>query len=180
MSCKSTRLKASKEITRHDDYDLWVDTTSSTSPSWTNTISVEGAEFQGSLTRPDIPYTLYVSTSYLLLVPREVARVHPNFPPMPDPPQRYKLQHSDYLANEYKQKYNKEPKFDYKNVGFGLDDSEVVVAALLDGGEFVANWEFQALFRGANDQLMDNSGDSELCFEIMQRDLRAAAVATDA
>ena len=74
-------------------------------------IPVEGAEFQCSTTRPDIPYTLYVNDSYLLLVPRQVANVHPNFPSIQGPLHRFKLELSDRVDNEYRTKYNKSPSF---------------------------------------------------------------------
>ena len=99
---------------------------------------------------------------------------------MPDPPQRYRLQLSDYWTNEYKRKYNSEPKFHYKNVEFGLEDDEVVVAALLDGSNLVPHWEFRTLFKGDNGHLMDISSDAKASFGMMQRDLRKTAVAPDA
>jgi len=99
---------------------------------------------------------------------------------MPDPPQRYRLQLSDYWTNEYKRKYNSEPTFYYKNVGFGLEDDEVVVAALLDGSNLVPYWEFRTLFKGDNGHLMDISSDAKASFGMMQWDLRRTAVAPDA
>ena len=32
---------------------------------------------------------------------------------------------SDHVVDEYRTKYNKEPKFSYRNVDFGLEDDEV-------------------------------------------------------
>jgi hypothetical protein len=142
--------------------------------------SASGAEFQCSTTRPDIPYTLYVGVKYLLLVPREVTKVHRNFPAMPDPPPRYRLQLSDYWTNEYKSKYNSEPTFHYKYVEFGLEDDEVVVAALLDGSNLVPHWEFRTLFKGDSRHLIDQSSDAKASFEMMQWDLSRTAVAPDA
>jgi len=134
-------------------------------------VTFESTEFQCSLTRPDIPYTLYVSDSYLLLVPREVTNVHRKFPTMQVPPQRFKLQLSDYWTNEYKKKFKQEPKFSTKHVGFGLEDDEVVVAALLDGSNFIPHWEFRTLLNGDNTQLMDTSSDAEASFGMMIWDL---------
>ncbi|KAI1772952.1 hypothetical protein F4818DRAFT_424451 [Hypoxylon cercidicola] len=65
-------------------------------------ISVESIEYQCSVTRPDIPYTLYVGKDHLLLVPREVAKVHPKFPSTQGPLPQIRLQLSQYWIKEYK------------------------------------------------------------------------------
>jgi hypothetical protein len=146
--------------------------------SWIDMISVEGAEFQCSTTRPDIPYTLYVNDSYLLLVPRQVTKVHPNFPTTQGPLQRFKLELSDHVADEYRTKYNKEPKFSSRNVHFGLEDDEVVVAALLESSNMIPHWEFRTLLDGANPgnkHLTDYSSDAEASFGMMHHDLSMAA-----
>ncbi len=150
----------------------------SPSLSWTDMIPVEGAEFQCSNTRPDIPYTLYVNDSYLFLVPRQVAKVHPNFPTIQGPLQRFKLELSDHVVDEYRTKYNKEPKFSRRNVGFGLEDDEVVFAALLEGSDMIPHWEFRTLLDGTNPEnkhLTDYSSDAGVSFGIMQHDLSMAA-----
>jgi hypothetical protein len=143
--------------------------------SWTDTVSVESTEFQCSITSPDIPYTLYVSDSYLLLVPRQVTKVHPRFPAMQDPPQRFRLQLSDTSVNDFKKKFNQEPKFSHKYVDFGLEDDEVVVAAVLDGSNYIPHWEFRALFNGDSRNLMDISSDAEASFGMMKWDLAREA-----
>jgi hypothetical protein len=141
-------------------------------------IPVEGAEFLCSNTRPDIPYTLYVNESYLLLVPREVAKVHPNFPTVQGPLQRFKLELSDHVANEYRTKYNKGPKFSIRNVHFGLEEDEVVVAALLEGSNMIPHWEFRTLLDGTtpgNKHLTDYCSNTETFFGLMSHDLSMAA-----
>jgi hypothetical protein len=148
--------------------------------SWPNNTSVEGAEFQCSTTRPDIPYTLYVNESYLLLVPQEApsGKVHPNFPTIQGPPQRFKLELSDLVADEYRTKHNKEPKFSARKVDFGLEDNEVVVAALLEGSNMIPHWEFCTLLDGSNPgnkHLTDYSSDAEASFGSMNWDLSMAA-----
>jgi hypothetical protein len=143
-------------------------------------MSVEGTEFQYSATRPDIPYTLYVGVSYLLLVPREVDIVHKNFPPMPDPPQRYRLRLSDHWINEYRRRYNSEPEFHHRNVEFGLEDDEVIVVALLDGSNLIPYWTFNALFKGDNGHSMDISSDAKVTFGAMQWDLNQLAMGSEA
>jgi hypothetical protein len=134
-------------------------------------VTFESAEFQCSITRPDIPYTLYVSDSYLLLVPRQVTNVHPKFPSVQSPPQRFRLQLSDYWTDEYKRRFNQEPKFSNKYVDFGLEENEVVVAALLDGSNFIPYWDFRALLNGENTHHMDISSDAEASFGMMKWDL---------
>jgi hypothetical protein len=143
--------------------------------SWTDTVSVESTEFQCSITRPDIPYTLYVSESYLLLVPRQVTKVHPKFPTMQGPPQRFRLQLSDNSTNDFKNKFNQEPKFSHKYVDFGLEDDEIVVAAVLDGSNYIPHWEFRTLFNGDSRNLMDISSDAEASFGMMKWDLAREA-----
>ena len=138
-------------------------------------ILVESTEFQCSITSPDIPYTLYVSDSYLLLVPRQVTNVHRKFPSAQTPPQRFRLQLSDHWINEYKKKFNQEPKFSHKYVDFGLEESEVVVAAVLDGSNFIPYWEFRTLLNGGNTHEMDISSDAEASFGIMKWDLAQAS-----
>jgi hypothetical protein len=142
-----------------------------------DTISVEGSEYQCSITRPDIPYTLYVNDSYLLLVPRQVIKVHRNFPTQQGPPQQFRLQLSDHWTNEYRNKYNREPKFSHRHVDFGLEDDEVVVAALLNGSNMIPHWEFRTLFNGNNGHVMDTSSDAETIFGLMVWDLTQAAQA---
>lgn len=167
------QIDGSKNID-HDAYHLWVDTTS-LSCSWPDTISVESAEFQRSITRPDIPFTLYVSDSYLLLVPRQVTNVHPSFPTVQYSPQRFRLQLSDHWVGEFKKKFNQEPKFSANYVDFGLEDDEVVVAALLDGSNFIPYWEFRTLLSGDNSHYMDESSDAKASFGIMKWDLAQAS-----
>jgi len=141
-------------------------------------ISFEGADFQSSSTRPDIPYTIYVNDSYLLLVPRHVDKVHPNFPTIQGPLQRFKLELSDRMVNEYRTKYNMEPMFFYRNVHFGLEDDEVVVAALLEGTDMIPHWEFRTLLDGTdpgNRHFTDYSSDAKASFGLMDFDLSLAA-----
>ncbi|KUJ23480.1 uncharacterized protein LY89DRAFT_728225 [Mollisia scopiformis] len=80
---------------------------------------------------------------------------------MPDPPQRYKLQLTDFWANEYRSKYNSEPKYHYKDVMFGLEDDEVVVAGILLGSDLVPHWQFRNLFQGDNRNMMDTSSNAK-------------------
>ena len=134
-------------------------------------ILVESTKFQCSITRPDIPYTLYVSDSYLLLVPRQVDNVHPKFPSAQIPPQRFRLQLSDDCINEHKRESNQEPKFSHKYVDFGLEENEVVVAALLDGSDFIPYWDFRTLLNGENTHHMDISSDAAASFGMMKWDL---------
>lgn len=131
------------------------------------------------MTRPDIPYTLYIADSYLLLVPRKVQKVHPNFP-KPDHPQQYKLQLTEYYINEYKKRYNSEPEFHYKTVEFGMDDDEVLVAALLEGSSHIPYWEFSSLFKGEMGHCTDQSSDPKTSFGLMKWDLDMAAKGPDA
>ncbi|TVY15313.1 hypothetical protein LARI1_G007154 [Lachnellula arida] len=130
------------------------------------TVTFEGNEYQCSTTRPDIPYALYVADTYLLLVPREVSTVHPKFPTTQTPAQQFRLELSDYWTNEYKTKVNKQPMFHYKKAEFGLEDNEVVVAALLNGSAWIPNWEFRTILSGGNagvikDHVVEMCGDAE-------------------
>lgn len=138
-------------------------------------ISLESLEFQCSITRPDIPFTLYVSDSDLLLVPRQVTNIHRSFPTVQYSPQRFRLQLSDYWVGEYKRKFNQEPKFSANHVGFGLEDDEVVVAVLLDGSNFIAYWEFHTLLSGDNSHHISMSSDAKASVGIMKWDLAEAS-----
>lgn len=86
-------------------------------------------------------------------------------------PQRFKLQLSDHWAGEYKRKFNNEPKFSANYVDFGLEDDEVVVAALLDGSNFIPYWEFRTLLSGDSSHHMDVSSDAKASFGMMKWDL---------
>jgi len=75
-------------------------------------------------------------------------------------------------------KYNKEPKFSYRNVDFGLEDDEVVVAALMEGSNMIPHWEFCTLLDGTNpgnQHLTDYSSDGEASVGLMHHDLSMAA-----
>ncbi|KUJ12978.1 uncharacterized protein LY89DRAFT_756235 [Mollisia scopiformis] len=146
------------------------------------TITFEETEFQCSRTRPDIPYILYVGIDYLLLVLREVNEIHRSFPNMPDPPQRYKLQLTEFWASEFSKNYGSSPKFDDESVGFGMEENAVIAAALLTGSNIVAYWEFRALFKGENSYFLDVSENGKSTFVGMEMDLSKAAEApvTDA
>jgi hypothetical protein len=93
---------------------------------------------------------------------------------MQGPPQRFRLQLSDNSANDFK-KVNQEPKFSHKYVDFGLEDDEVVVAAVLDGSNYIPHWEFRTLFNGDSRNLMDISSDAEASFGMMKWDLAREA-----
>lgn len=111
----------------------------------------------------------------LLLVPRKVDKIHPLFPTTPAPTQRITLKLSDLYANKFRQQFNREPKFSPRRVGFGLEDDEVVVAAILEGSNHIPHWEFRSLLRGDTDNLMDVSSDAEASFGMMKWDLSGAA-----
>jgi len=82
---------------------------------------------------------------------------------------------SDYWINEYKRKFNQEPKFSAKYVAFGLEENEVIVAALPNGSNFISYWEFRTLLNGDNTHFVDISSDAEASFGMMQWDLREAS-----
>ncbi|GAM37658.1 hypothetical protein TCE0_024f07756 [Talaromyces pinophilus] len=134
-------------------------------------IIFESAEFQASITRPDIPFTIYVSDSYLLLVPRQVTSIHRSFPSVQYSPQRLRLQLSDHCVGDFNRKFNRYPKFSADYVDFGLEDDEVVVAAVLDGSNWIPLWEFRTLLSGDNSHTMDISSDPETSFGYMKWDL---------
>ncbi|KAI2636582.1 hypothetical protein GGS26DRAFT_501711 [Hypomontagnella submonticulosa] len=138
-------------------------------------VTFESIEYQCSVTRPDIPYTLYVGEDHLLLVPREVAKVHPKFPSTQDPLPRLKLQLSQFWIDEYKSTYGSDPEFTARRVGFGLEEDEVVVAAVLAGTPYVPNWQFSNLLKGDTRNAMDESSDAYADFGMMQFDLSQAA-----
>ncbi|TVY38967.1 hypothetical protein LOCC1_G008287 [Lachnellula occidentalis] len=148
------------------------------------TVTFEGNEYQCSTTRPDIPYALYVGDTYLLLVPREVANVHPNFPTTQIPAQQFRLELSDYWTNEYKTKVNKKPMFHYKKAEFGLEDGEIIVMALLNGSTWIPQWEFCTILNGGNvgvvkDHSTDTCADARDAadsFGLMEWDLKQTAV----
>jgi hypothetical protein len=82
------------------------------------------------------------------------------------------------VANEYRTKYNKEPKFSLRNVHFGLEDDEVVVAALLESSNMIPHWELRTLLEGTNagnEHLTEYSSDAEASFGMMHHDLSLAA-----
>jgi hypothetical protein len=56
-----------------------------------------------------------------------------------------------------------------------LEENEVVVAALLNGSNFIPYWEFRTLLNGDNTHFMDTSSDAEAGFGMMQWDLREAS-----
>jgi hypothetical protein len=88
------------------------------------------------------------------------------------------LELSDPVADEYRKKYNKEPKFSARKVHFGLEDDEVVVAALLEGSNMIPHWEFCTLLDGSdpgNKHFTTHSSDAEASFGIMNWDLSMAA-----
>ncbi|KUJ11955.1 uncharacterized protein LY89DRAFT_217010 [Mollisia scopiformis] len=96
---------------------------------------------------------------------------------MPESPHQYKLELSEYWTNEYKKKYNREPAFHYKAVEFGLEDNEVVVAAVLPGSNLVPQWEFSRLFKGESGlSSVDQSSDAKASLGLMNFDLCSTAV----
>ncbi|XXH03859.1 hypothetical protein Hte_010265 [Hypoxylon texense] len=138
-------------------------------------VTFESVEYQCSVIRPDIPYTLYVGKDHLLLVPREVAKVHPKFPSTQGPLPRFKLQLSHYWTKTYKSASGRDPVFPTRGVGFGLEEDEVVVAAVLPGTGYVPHWQFSDLFNGDTGNLMDESSDADADFGMMQFDLSQTA-----
>lgn len=70
--------------------------------------------------------------------------------------------------------------FDYKYVDFGLEDDEVVVAALLSGSDLIPQWSVDTLFKGDTRHVMDDSSDGRASFGMMQWDLSRTAVDPDA
>lgn len=139
-------------------------------------ILVESVEYQCSVTRPDIPYTLYVGKDHLLLVPREVAKIHPKFPSNQGPLPRLRPQLSQFWSEKFKSTYGRDPAFTTRNVGFGLEEDEVVVAAILEGSSYIPHWQFSDLFNGDTGSLMDESSDAKASFGMMQFDLSQSAV----
>ncbi|KAH6714682.1 hypothetical protein DL95DRAFT_372620 [Leptodontidium sp. 2 PMI_412] len=138
-------------------------------------VTFEGTQYHASLTSPYIPYTLYISETHLLLVPREVQQIHPNFPKDPAPTGNIRLELSDTYKKQFKAKYQGEPKFSVKDVGFGLDDDEVVVAGILQGTNWIPHWEFSSLFKGDLRNLLESSSDVKASFGLMEWDLKVAA-----
>ncbi|KAI0161729.1 hypothetical protein GGR52DRAFT_560959 [Hypoxylon sp. FL1284] len=139
-------------------------------------VTFESTNYRFAITRPDIPYTLYAGEDHLLLVPREVAKVHPRFPTAPVPLPRLRLQLSPLYTEIYKEKYGRDPKFTSKCVGFGLEEDEVVVATVLAGTPYVPQWLFSDLFKGDLLNRMDECSDAEAVFGMMQFDLRETAL----
>jgi len=88
---------------------------------------------------------------------------------------RFILQLSDSFINGYKKIFNREPKFSAKNVDFGLDEDEVVVAALFDGCDTIPHWEFRTMLSGDNDIIKKHltvvSSDADASFGLMKWDL---------
>ncbi|KAI1372454.1 hypothetical protein F4677DRAFT_432341 [Hypoxylon crocopeplum] len=134
-------------------------------------IIFESIEYQCSVTRPDIPYTLYVGKDHLLLVPREVAKVHPKFPSNQGPLPPLGLRLSQFWMEEYKSAYGQDPVFTAKKVDFGLEEDEVVVAAVLVGSNYIPQWIFSDLLNGDTRNRMDESSDADADFGLMQFDL---------
>ncbi|PCH06357.1 Terpenoid cyclases/protein prenyltransferase alpha-alpha toroid [Penicillium occitanis (nom. inval.)] len=120
----------------------------------------ESAEFQASIT-----------DSYLLLVPRQVTSIHRSFPTVQYSPQRFRLQLSDHCVGDFNRKFNRYPKFFANYVDFGLEDDEAVVAAVLDGSNWISLWEFRTLLSGNNPHTMDMSSDPETSFGYIKWDL---------
>jgi hypothetical protein len=79
------------------------------------------------------------------------------------------------MADAFKKKFNQEPKFSHKYVDFGLEDDEVVVAAVLDGSDHIPHWEFRTVFNGDSRNLLDISSDAEASFGMMKLDLKREA-----
>ncbi|TVY87428.1 hypothetical protein LAWI1_G008367 [Lachnellula willkommii] len=108
----------------------------------------------------------------------------PQIPTTQTPAQQFRLELSDYWANEYKTKVNKKPMFHYKKVEFGLEDDEVVVTALLNGSTWVPQWEFRTILKGdgkgaIKDHLTDTCADERDAadvFGLMEWDLTQTAV----
>lgn len=138
-------------------------------------IAVEGKEYYCSNTRPDIPYTLYVAKQELLLVPREVQKIHPLFPTSPAPDRRIILVLSNVYASQFRSKYGHEPEFEVSSVGFGLDDDEVLVAGILQGTNEIATWEFRDLLNGDSRNRSESSSDVRASFGMMDFDLKSTA-----
>jgi len=88
---------------------------------------------------------------------------------------RFILHLSDYFTNGYKKTLNREPTFSAKNVDYGLDDDEVVVAALFDGYDNIPLWEFGTMLSGDNDIIkkhpMLTSSDADSNFGLLKSDL---------
>ena len=144
----------------------------------TDELAVEGRDYFCSQTRPDIPYTIYVSENELLLVPRQVEKLHPlfAFPTSRDAEKRFTLKLSDLYLNKLREQYGREPKFSCRRgVTFGMEDDEVVVAAIVEGTNQMAVWEFKALFNGHEENTMDQSSDVEASLGILHFDLSTTA-----
>ncbi|KAH9893765.1 hypothetical protein F4778DRAFT_294756 [Xylariomycetidae sp. FL2044] len=145
-------------------------------------VTFEGNNYICSITNPDIPYTIWVHENHLLLVPRQVPKVHKAFPSVPAAraQQRFTLQLGDHIVKQYQQQYGRAPTFTSRGVQFGYEEDEgVVVAALLPGSNLIPYWDFQRfLNRDATvvrEHFTDETSDPQAGFGIMAWDLRQAA-----
>ncbi|VUC19903.1 unnamed protein product [Clonostachys rosea] len=144
-------------------------------------VTFEGTQYQCGLAHPNIPYTIYVHDYYLLLVPRQVGQAHKEFPNRPfQELKRVTLQISDFMVNDYQEKYKRAPKFSHQLVAFGYEEDEgVVVAAWLEGSDTIAYWDFRTIFSDdkalTRSHYTDECSDPEDSFRCMQYDLAEAA-----
>lgn len=143
------------------------------------TVDFEGTKYQCSITHPFIPYTLYVHEDHLLLVPSDhPAKIHKEFP-AGDHTRRFTLRLSDKVANDYKQKYNREPKFVHRHADFGYEEDEgVVVCALLPGSNMIPYWDFRTMVKSEDTVITkhftDRTSDPEAGFGLMKFDLASS------
>ncbi|KAL2071699.1 hypothetical protein VTL71DRAFT_12934 [Oculimacula yallundae] len=136
------------------------------------TVIFEGNEYDCKCTSPSIPYTLYVSETILLLVPRDVDQIHPSFPKWPAPAGNIQLEISDSTIQEFRDEYERNPKFSVKDVNFVMDHGEVLVAGILQGSnKLMPHWEFDSIFKGDLDNMLEVSSDVKASFERMQGEL---------
>ncbi|CAJ2506140.1 Uu.00g002700.m01.CDS01 [Anthostomella pinea] len=142
--------------------------------------SGQGSEYHGSVTHPNIPYTIYVHDNHLLLVPRAVDKLHKELRDFRHNHRRFTLQLSDDWLEAY-QKYNMPPIFAARKVNFGFnEDKGVVVAALLGpGSNLIPYWNISSMLRGRKTVIcvhfMYGTPDPEGRYQMMLMDLDQAA-----
>ncbi|TVY84108.1 hypothetical protein LSUE1_G002088 [Lachnellula suecica] len=139
-------------------------------------VRFEDKEYLGFTTRQGIPYTLYINADHLLLIPRPIPNIHVRFPTIKTPTQRFVLQLSEQYIQKFRDEFGKEPKFTAKNTDFGMENNEIVVAALLPGSDWVPHWEICRLLNYAGGRRSEEPIDAESSFGDMKRGLTAPPV----
>lgn len=144
-----------------------------------NVALVEGNEFQNAIERADIPFTLYVADSYLLLVPRKIAKVHPKYPTTLAPSQRIRLQLKHKDVDQFRAEFHEEPMFSHLKVTSGLEDEKtVLVGAMIIGTTdhpWLAQWDFPELLNGNTKNRLTSNTIADETFGHLGPDLDQAA-----